>query len=63
MKKLKKVHPEDLNTEMLWQMALDGIVYIDYSKRSVSREKVIQNVRAYVARIDTLVAIHFRKTI
>lgn len=44
-------------------MALDGIVYIDYSKRGVNQEKVIQNVRAYVARIDTLVATHFRKTI
>ena len=62
-KKLKKVRPEDSNKEMLWQMALEGIVYIDYSKKAVNQEEVIQNVRAYVARIESLVDRHFRKSI
>lgn len=61
-KQLKKVCPEDFNKEMLWQMALEGIVYYDFSKRCVSREEVIVNIRAYVARIETLVAANFRKS-
>ena len=62
-KTYKKVCPEDLNKEMLWQMALEGIVYIDCSKKAVDKETVMKNVRAYVARIETLVPAQFRNSI
>ena len=51
MKKLKRVHPEDLDVEVLLAAAREGRLYIDECKNEVSKEQVIVKVRAYVQRI------------
>ena len=51
MKKLKQVRPEDFDVEALLMAAREGRLYVDECKSEVSKEEVINNVRAHVARI------------
>ena len=53
-KNLKLVRPEDFDVELLMAAAREGRLYIDENISSVSREKIIEDVRAYVARIKIL---------
>ena len=54
-KSLKQVRPEDFDVELLKAAAREGRLYVDEEKREVSKEEVIKEVRAYVARIRPLV--------
>ena len=50
-KQFKKVRPEDFDVEMLLAAAREGRLYVDDSRKEVSKEDVINKVRAYVSRI------------
>lgn len=50
-KSLKQVRPEDFDVEALMAAAREGRLYVDESKKEVSRDIVIKEVRAYVLRI------------
>lgn len=63
MRKLKQVRPEDFDVEALLAAAREGRLYVDDSKKEVSRDIIINEVRAYVARISPLVARRFRSSI
>ena len=43
--------------------AREGRLYVDEKKKTVSKEQVKIDVRAYVARISPLVTRHYRSTI
>ena len=62
-KSLKQVRPEDFNVEVLIAAAREGRLYVDESKKEVSRDIVIKEVRAYVGRIKVLVTKEFRSSI
>jgi hypothetical protein len=51
MKKYKQVRPEDVDVEALITAAQEGRLYIDECSDGVSKEQVIEKVRAYVQRI------------
>ena len=51
-KNLKQVRPEDFDVEALMAAAREGRLYIDEGNNQVSREQVIEDVRANVARIQ-----------
>ena len=55
-KTLKRVRPEDFDVQMqqLRQAAREGRLYIVEVKTIVSREQIIEEVRAYVGRIKVL---------
>ena len=55
MRKFKQVHPEDFNVKTLMAFAREGRLYVDTSKKAVSKEQVVKEVRAYVARIREFV--------
>lgn len=59
LKKLKQVRPEDFNVKVLLAAAREGRLYVDESKKEVSRDIIIKEVRAYVGRIQTLVTKEF----
>jgi hypothetical protein len=59
MSKLKQVSPEDFDVELLKAAAREGRLYVDEEKREVSKEEVIKEVRAYVARISPLVTCRY----
>ena len=63
MRKLKQVRPEDFDVEALLAAAREGRLYVDDSKKEVSRDIIINEVRAYVARISPLVTRRFRSSI
>ena len=63
MRKLKQVRPEDFDVEALLAAAREGRLYVDDSKKEVSRDIIINEVRTYVARISPLVARRFRSSI
>lgn len=63
MKKLKQVRPEDFDVETLMAAAREGRLYVDEKKKTVNKEQVQKDVRAYVARISPLVTRHYRSTI
>lgn len=63
MSKLKKVLPEDFDVELLKAAAREGRLYVDEEKREVSKEEVIKEVRAYVARIKVFVTKAFSLSI
>lgn len=63
MRKLKQVHPEDFDVEALLTAAREGRLYVDESKKEVSKEVIIKEVRAYVGRIQTLVTKEFSSSI
>ncbi len=62
-KSLKQVHPEDFDLKALIAAAREGRLYVDESKKSVSKEKVKREVRAYVARISPLVTRRYSSSI
>ncbi len=63
-KKLRKVIREDLKHMDWFLTAIDeGRVRIEITDDSVSRHAVINNVRAYVARIEGIVAKKYRDSI
>lgn len=63
MKKLKRVRPEDFDVELLQAAAREGRLYVDESRKTVSKEEVIVKVRAYVDRIREFVTPGFRSSI
>ena len=50
-KQFRRVRPEDFDVEMLLAAAREGRLYVDDSRKRVSKEEVVYKVRAYVARI------------
>ena len=63
MSKMKQVRPEDFDVEALMAAAREGRLYVDEKKKTVNKEKVKRDVRAYVARISPLVTRRYRSTI
>ena len=63
LKKLKQVRPEDFDVKALLAAAREGRLYVDESKKELSRDVVIKEVRAYVGRIQTLVTKEFSSSI
>ena len=62
-KSLKQVRPEDFDVEALLAAAQEGRLYVDESKKEVSRDIIIREVRAYVGRIQTLVTKEFSSSL
>ena len=62
-KQLKQVSPEDFNVRMLMQAAREGRLYFEEKEKTVSREYIINNVRAYVQRISPLATRRYRSVI
>ena len=54
MKNFKQVRPEDFDVEALLAAAREGRLYVDEGKKTVSRDQVTKDVRAYVRRISRL---------
>ena len=52
MRILKQVRPEDFDVEALLAAAREGRLYVYGSKKTVSREQLVSDVRAYVRRIN-----------
>ena len=63
MKKLTRVRPEDFDAELLTPAAREGRLYVDESRKAVSKEEVIDKVRAYVERIREFVTPGFRSSV
>lgn len=63
MKNLKQVCPEHFDMKALLVAAREGRLYVDENKKEVSRDIIIKEVRAYVARIQELVTKEFRSSI
>ena len=55
MKQFRQVRPEDFDVELLMAAAREGRLYVDETKREVSKEERIIEVRAYVRRIKVFV--------
>ena len=55
MKTFKQVRPEDFDVELLMAAAREGRLYVDESKKTVSKEEVVDKVRAYIERIREFV--------
>ena len=62
-KQLKQVSPEDFDVRMLMQAAREGRLYIEESARVYSRSNIINEVRAYVDRINVFVTRPYRSSI
>ena len=62
-KSMKQVRPEDFDVKALLVAAREGRLYVDESKKEVSREIIIKEVRAYVGRIKMLVTKKFSSSI
>ena len=62
-KSLKQVRPENFDVKALMVAAREGRLYVDESKKEVSRDIVIKGVRAYIGRIKVLVTKEFRSSI
>lgn len=62
-KSLKQVCPEDFDVKALMAAAREGRLYVDESKKEVSRDIIIKEVRAYVERIKVLVTKEFSSSI
>ena len=62
-KKLKQVSPEDFDVRMLMQAAREGRLYFEEKEKTVSREYIINNVRAYIQRISPLATRRYRSVI
>ena len=60
---LKQVRPEDFDVETLMAAAREGRLYVDETEKTVSKEQVKREVRAYVARIKVFVTPKFRSSI
>ena len=62
-KVFRQVRPEDFDVETLRAAAREGRLYVDVSKKEVSRVVIIKEVRAYVERIRVLVTKEFSSSI
>jgi hypothetical protein len=62
-KSLKQVRPEDFDVKALMVAAREGRLYVDESKKEVSRDIVIKEVRAYIGRIKVLVTKGFGSSV
>ena len=62
-KSLKQVRPEDFDVKALMVAAREGRLYVDESKKEVSRDIVIKEVRAYIGRIKLLVTKGFSSSV
>ena len=62
-KNMKQVHPEDFDVERLLAAAREGRLYVDENRTAVSREQVIKEVRAYVARIKVMATKRFSSSV
>ena len=62
-KQLKQVSPEDFDVRMLMQAAREGRLYFEEKEKTVSREYIINNVRAYVDKINVFVTRPYRSSI
>ena len=62
-KSLKQVRPEDFDVKALMVAAREGRLYVDESKKEVSRDIVIKEVRAYIGRIKVLVTKGFSSSV
>jgi len=62
-KSLKQVRLEDFDVKALMAAAREGRLYVDESKKEVSRDIIIKEVRAYVERIKVLVTKEFSSSI
>jgi len=56
MRKLKRVRFEDFDVEALLEAVREGRLYVEAKDSIVSKDQVILEVRAYVARIRNLVS-------
>ena len=63
MRKLEQIRPEDFDVEKLLAAAREGRLYVDEGRKSVNKEEVAKEVRAYVARIRTFVTPRFRSSV
>ena len=63
MKNFKQVRLEDFDVKVLMAAAREGRLYVDESKKEVSRDIIIKEVRAYVERIKVLVTREFSSSI
>ena len=63
MKKFKQVRPEDFDVERLMAAAREGRLYVDETRKEVSKSEVIIEVRAYVQRIKVFVTKGFSQSI
>ena len=55
MKTFKQVRSEDFDVELLMAAARERRLYVDESKKTVSKEEVVDKVRAYIERIREFV--------
>jgi hypothetical protein len=62
-KQVMQVSPEDFDVQMLLQAAREGRLYVEEEEKTVSREYIINNVRAYVQRISPLATRRYREVI
>ena len=63
VKKYRRVRPEDFNVELLMAAVREGRLYVDKSKKEVSRDHIKEEVRAYVARIRRFVTKGFSSSV
>ena len=61
--KYRRVRLEDFNVELLMAAAREGRLYVDESKKEVSRDHIKEEVRAYVARIRRFVTKGFSSSV
>lgn len=55
MSHLKQVNPEDFDVEKLLAAAREGRLYVDENRNTVSKERMVKDVRAYIGRIKSFV--------
>ena len=61
--KYRRVRLEDFNVELLMAAVREGRLYVDESKKEVSRDHIKEEVRAYVARIRRFVTKGFSSSV
>lgn len=61
--KLKKISPKDFNVKALLAAAQEGRLYVDERKKDVSRDIIINEIRAYIGRINVFVTKEYRSSI
>ena len=61
--KYRRVRLEDFNVELLMAAVREGRLYVDESKQKVSRDRIKEEVRAYVARIRRFVTKGFSSSV
>ena len=62
-KNFRQVRPEDFDVEALLAAAREGRLYVDEKEVEVSREQLVNEVRAYVERIKAFVTCRFRSSV